>query len=76
MSSDQVTGDSPSSGRNAVVRVRTRAAQLISLVCTVAAVLLAVGAILIALRANSNEGNAIVKFITGIDDAIDGLSLP
>lgn len=52
--------------------VRTRAALVIRIVFLVCAVMLAIGALLIALRHNINGGNAIVKFITGFDDAIDG----
>ncbi len=65
------TGKSRRIGRATEV-VRTRAGQVIGLVLTLCAAMLAVGALLIALRHNINETNAIVKFVTGFDDAIDG----
>jgi hypothetical protein len=55
-----------------VTTARLRLAQVIRIVFTLAALLLALGAVLIALRSNINEGNALVKLVTDIDDAIDG----
>lgn len=52
--------------------IRTRTGQVIRIVSAFCAAMLAVGALLIALRHNINETNAIVKFVTGFDDAIDG----
>ncbi|GAB3259662.1 hypothetical protein GCM10027425_22230 [Alteromonas gracilis] len=52
--------------------VRTRAAQVVRLVFTLCAALLALGALLIALRDNVNADNAIVRAIIDFGDAIDG----
>lgn len=50
-------------------QVRLRVAQVIWLVCVVAALLLAVGALLIALDANAK--NELVKFVLGWADKVD-----
>jgi hypothetical protein len=52
-----------------VTKIRARVAQLIWLVCVLAALLLAVGALLIALDAN--RSNAAVEFILGAADYVD-----
>lgn len=49
--------------------VRTRVAQVVWLVCVVAALFLAIGALCIALKANS--GNGLVKFVLDTADKID-----
>lgn len=59
------------SGR-ATDRVRTRAGRLVRVVLTVCAAMLAVGALLVALRHNINSDNPIVRFVTGFDDTVDG----
>ncbi len=57
------------SGPGAVAKVRGTVAHLVWLVCVVCAVLLALGALLIALKANAD--NALVSFIDGAADAVD-----
>lgn len=52
-----------------VGRIREVAAQVVWLLCLVCAVLLAVGALLVALKAN--EGNALVKAVLHGADAVD-----
>jgi hypothetical protein len=69
--SDQSDGKTGRTGK-AVERVRTRAAQVIRIVFTVCAAMLALGALLIALRHNINDTNPIVKFVRDFCDAIDG----
>lgn len=49
-----------------------KAATLIKFVFSVLALLLAVGALLVALRENIHETNPVVKFVLNLDDAIDG----
>ncbi|MCW2758138.1 MAG: hypothetical protein JWO46_1884 [Nocardioidaceae bacterium] len=71
-SDEKVTGDGSGRGRAAVLQTRIRVAQVVRLVFVLAAVVLAVGALLIALRTNINESNAIVKFVIDVADAIDG----
>ena len=56
-------------GAGAVARVRTRVAQLVWLVCVACALLLAVGALLIALDANPK--NELVKFVLDGAHAVD-----
>jgi hypothetical protein len=53
----------------AVTVVRTRVAQVVWVVCVVAAVFLAAGALCIALKANPD--NTLVKFITDTADKLD-----
>lgn len=78
MATSEKTGeterDKPAKRRSPVQvdQVRARAAMVLRTVFTLAAMLLAVGALLIALRQNINETNAIVKFIIDLDDNIDG----
>jgi hypothetical protein len=67
-----VAPETTSGSRGTVVRVRRRAAQLIQVVLTFCAVVLALGALLVALRHNVNESNAIVRLVTGFCDAVDG----
>ena len=55
--------------RGAADAVRARVAQLIWLVCVVCALLLALGALLIALSANRD--NALVDFVLEAADAVD-----
>lgn len=66
---DSETPDRKARGASAVARVRTRIAQLVWLVCVVCALLLAVGALLVALDANSQ--NALVRFVLDGADAVD-----
>jgi hypothetical protein len=58
-----------SGGRDVVATVRARVAQLIWLVCVVCALLLALGALLIALDANGD--NDLVAFVLDAADAVD-----
>ena len=53
----------------AVTAVRTRVAQVVWVVCVVAAVFLAAGALCIALKANPD--NALVRFILQTADKLD-----
>lgn len=69
--SDQSDNKTGRTGR-ALAQVRTRAAQVIRVVFTVCAAMLAIGALLVALRHNINESNPIVRFVTDVCDAIDG----
>ena len=55
--------------KDAVDKGRTRVAQLVWLVCVVCAILLAVGALLIALDAR--RGNELVSFVLQAADAVD-----
>ena len=52
--------------------IRTRLARVWSIVFGVLAAILALGALLVVLRDNINESNAVVKLITDIADAISG----
>lgn len=54
---------------SAAAKVRARVAQLIWLACVVCALLLAVGALLVALEANPR--NALVDFVLRAADAVD-----
>jgi hypothetical protein len=60
-------------GRRSVGRavdlVRARVAQLVWLVCVLAALVLAVGALLVALKANKD--NDLVSFVLSAADAVD-----
>ena len=51
--------------------VRLRLAQLVWLVCVVAALVLAVGALLIALGDSVNQDNALVTFVLDLADKLD-----
>jgi hypothetical protein len=51
--------------------VRLRLAQLVWAVCVVAALVLAVGALLIALGDSVNQDNALVTFILDLADKLD-----
>ena len=62
-------GDKSADGPSVVVRVRTRVAQAIWLLFVLCALVLAVGALLVALKAN--EGNPLVDFVLDSADAID-----
>ena len=66
----QKTKDADSKrGSGAVSTVRVRVAQLVWLVCVVCAILLALGALLVALEANRD--NALVDFVLRAADAVD-----
>jgi hypothetical protein len=67
-------GDSKSKVRHNATQtaVRSQAARVVKIVFTVLAAILALGAILVVLRNNINEQNAIVKFITDVADAVSG----
>jgi hypothetical protein len=68
-----VAKDADHSGtRRTTDLLRLRLAQVIRVVSLVCAVVLALGALLVALRHNINATNPIVRFVTGFDDAIDG----
>ncbi len=61
--------DRSAQAKAAVTVVRTRVAQVVWVVCVVAAVFLAAGALCIALQANPD--NALVKFILQTADKLD-----
>ena len=67
MSREKTDESSPS--RSVVSQVRVRVAQVVWLVSVVCALLLAVGALLIALDANQKNG--LVGFVLGGADAVD-----
>ena len=64
---DRATGGS--GGPSALTKVRTRVAQAVWLLFVLCALLLAVGALLVALKAN--EGNPLVELVLDGADAVD-----
>jgi hypothetical protein len=64
---DQAAGGA--SGASALTKVRTRVAQVVWLLFVLCALFLAVGALLVALKAN--EGNPLVEFVLDGADAVD-----
>ncbi|GAB3663972.1 hypothetical protein GCM10027596_27800 [Nocardioides korecus] len=72
--SPRVRTDDKSSKRSTASTdaVRAQAARIVKIVFTVLATILALGAILVVLRSNINENNAIVKLITDIAEAVSG----
>ena len=52
--------------------IRAKVARAVRIVFGVLAAILALGAVLVVLRDNINENNAVVKLITDIADAISG----
>ena len=76
MSPKVTTDESKGSGKGrytaAQTAVRSQAARVVRIVFTALAVILALGAILVVLRGNINEQNAIVQFITDVADAVSG----
>jgi hypothetical protein len=67
--SDEDRKRRPGATQNAI---RSKVARAVRIVFGVLAAILALGAVLVVLRSNINEGNAIVKFITDVADAISG----
>ena len=63
------TDSSKTSGSGIVSKVRIRVAQLVWLVFVVCALFLAIGALLVALKAN--EKNALVDFVVSGANAVD-----
>jgi hypothetical protein len=61
--------DRAAKARAATDKVRTRIAQVVWLVCVLAALVLAIGALCIALRANPD--NSLVKFFIDTADKLD-----
>ncbi len=61
--------DRSAQAKAVVTQVRTRLAQVVWIVCVVAALFLAAGALCIALKANPE--NDLVKFITDTADKLD-----
>lgn len=51
---------------------RNKTAQVVRIVCTVVAALLALGAILIAFQNNVNNANGLVQFVTDAAGVFDG----
>jgi len=66
------SGSSRQRGSAALVRVRRVAARVILLVFTFTAAMLAVGALLVALRHNINTDNPVVEAIIRFCDLVDG----
>jgi hypothetical protein len=62
-------GDRTAQAKAAVDLVRTRVAQLVWIVCLVAALILAIGALCIALKAN--QDNDLVRFFIDTADKLD-----
>ena len=67
--SDEDRKRRPDATQNAI---RAKVARAVRIVFGVLAAILALGALLVVLRDNINEDNAIVKLITDIADAISG----
>lgn len=55
-----------------IAAVRSKVAMAIRIIFLVFAIVLAVGALLVAFRHNVSETNGLVRFIKGFADAIDG----
>jgi len=66
---DHDRADRTAAARAAATTVRTRLAQLIWLVCVLAALVLAAGALFVALKANPD--NALVKLVLDTADRLD-----
>ena len=66
---DGTRADRTAQAKAAAKAVRTRIAQLVWLVCALAALVLAVGALCIALKANPDNG--LVKFCVDTADKVD-----
>jgi len=64
-----VTEQTTRPGVSTVWRVRTLLAQVIWAVCSIAALFLALGALFIAFKANTD--NALVKFVLDVADRLD-----
>jgi hypothetical protein len=70
-------GDEPATDRRKkntarVAALRSQAAMAIRVVFLVFAVVLAIGALLVAFRADVSETNGLVRFVKSFADAIDG----
>lgn len=52
--------------------VRMQVARVVRIVFGVLAAILAIGALLVVLRANINQDNPVVKFVTDVADGISG----
>ena len=52
--------------------IRAKVARVIQIVFSVLATILALGALLVVLRSNINESNALVKLVTDVADTISG----
>lgn len=61
-----------SSVHSQITRARTLVARGLQLACTAIAVILAIGAIFIAVRGSINNGNSIVEFVTDAAGFFDG----
>jgi hypothetical protein len=66
---DATQVDRPARAKSVATTVRTRVAQVVWLVCVVAALILAAGALCVALKANTD--NALVKLILDTADKLD-----
>jgi hypothetical protein len=62
----------PSAVKQGSDAARAQAARIIRLVSVVLATVLALGALLVALKANVNQDNSIVRFITDLADTVSG----
>ena len=66
---DEPRTDRTAAAKAAANKVRTRIAQVVWLVCVLAALVLAAGALCVALKANPTNG--LVKFVTDTADKLD-----
>ncbi len=55
-----------------ITHARTVLARVLQLACTAIAVIMAVGALFIAIRGSINTGNSIVEFVTDVAGFFDG----
>lgn len=62
----------PAPGPAPLAAVRRQLATVIGVVCALAALFLALGVLLVAMRHNVTETNPLVKLVLHVDDAIDG----
>jgi hypothetical protein len=66
------SGTKKKRGGPALAKARVQVARVILLVFTLIAAMLAIGALLVALRHNINEDNPVVRLVTQFDDFVDG----
>jgi hypothetical protein len=69
MADEETQVDRSARARAVATSVRARLAQVIWLVCLLAALVLAAGALFVALKANTD--NALVKFVLDLSDRLD-----
>lgn len=70
---DSSTGARRSGSRGAAIgEARVKVARIVGLVFSLIALLLAIGAVLVALGKNVDQANSVVKAILSFDDAVSG----